>query len=127
MYTRRSFLFFSLLALVSCVGCGEAQIKAHGTVKFSDGTPLTCGIVVFTTPQFQYMGKVEQDGSFQLGGLVEKGGLPAGSYKVSIQNAIVNDQLVIPVKYTSDVTSGLSFEVTKESAKNPLVITLDKD
>jgi len=127
MSIRQSFLFFGLALLVSCAGCGEAQIKAHGTVEFSDGSPLTAGIVVFTTPQLQYTGMIGQDGSFQLGGLVEKGGLPAGSYKVSIQNAIVNDQLVIPVKYTSDVTSGLSFEITKESAKNPLVITLERE
>ena len=126
MCIRPCFLFFGLLVLASCYGCGESQIKATGTVKFDDGTPLNCGTVVFATPQFQYTGHLEQDGSFRLGGLVEKGGLPAGSYKVSIQNAIVNDQLIIPIKYTSDVTSGLSFEITKESAKNPLPITLNK-
>ena len=127
MITRQSTFFFGLLVLVSCIGCGEAQIKAHGTVKFSDGAPLTLGIVVFATSQFQYTGKIEQDGSFQLGGLVQKGGLPVGSYKVSIQNAIENDKLVIPSKYTSDVTSGISFEITKESTKTPLVITLDRE
>ena len=127
MLTRQSFLFFGLLALVSCVGCGEAQIKAHGTVKFDDGTPLTVGIIVLSNPQFQYTGMIGQDGSFQLGGLVEKGGLPAGSYRVSIQNAIVNDQLAIPVKYTSTETSGISVEITQESARNPLAITLTRE
>jgi len=126
MLTKQSFLFFGLLALASCVGCGGGQIKAHGTVKFTDGTPLTHGIVVFATPQHQYTGKIEQDGSFRLGGLVEKGGLPVGSYKVSIQNAMMGDELIIPVKYTSDSSSGISFEITNESAKNPLTITLDK-
>ena len=126
MLIRKYFLGFGLLVLLACCGCGEAQIKASGTVKFDDGTPLSCGIVVFANPQHQYTGEIEKDGSFQLGGLVEKGGLPVGSYTVSIQNAIENDQLAIPVKYTSDVTSGLSFEITKESSKNPIQITLDK-
>ena len=126
MYIRQYFLFLGLLVLVSCSGCGEPQIKASGTVKFEDGSPLTCGIVVLSNSQFQYTGKIESDGSFQLGGLVEKGGLPAGSYTASIQNAMEDDKLVIPVRYTSDVSSGLSFEITKESAKNPLVITLSK-
>jgi len=126
MFFRQSFQFFSLFVLVACIGCGEPQIKAHGVVQFEDGTPLNCGVVVFATPQLQYTGKIEQDGTFQLGGLVEKGGLPIGSYKVSIQNAIMNDKPMIPAKYTSDVTSGISFEVVKESAKESLTIILEK-
>ena len=126
MFFRQSFLLLGLFVLASCVGCGEPQIKAHGIVQFEDGTPLPCGTVVFATPQLQYTGKIEQDGTFKLGGLVENGGLPIGSYKVSIQNAIMNDKPIIPAKYTSDVTSGISFEIVKESSKEPLTITLEK-
>ena len=127
MLFRQSLLFLGLIALVvSCVGCGEAQIRAHGTVQFEDGAPLTVGIVVFSNPQSQYTGMIAQDGSFQLGGIVEGGGLPAGSYSVSIQNAILNDESIIPVRYTSAGTSGINFEVTRETARNPLVITLTR-
>ena len=126
MFFRQGFLFLGLLVLASCVGCGKPQIKAHGVIQFEDGTPLNCGIVVFATPQLQYTGKIEQDGTFQLGGLVAKEGLPIGSYKISIQNAIVNNKPIIPAKYTSDVTSGISFAITKETAKTPLTITLEK-
>jgi len=126
MFFKQSFLLLGLCVLASCIGCGSPNIKAHGIVQFEDGTPLTCGIVVFATPQLQYTGRIEQDGTFQLGGLVAKGGLPIGAYTVSIQDAFADDVLVIPTKYTSDVTSGIAFEIVKESSKGPLTITLEK-
>ncbi len=125
MFTNISRRFFpacfGLLACLLLTGCGSGNIKVGGSVKFSDGTPLNCGTVLFETPANQYVGHIKSDGTYTVSGLKENDGLPAGSYKVAVTgaNEYVRDEegnevekSLIDSKYTSTSTSELTFEVT---------------
>ena len=78
-------LFFSTLILFSLflVGCSDGKVPLKGKVVFSDDqSPLTVGTVVFTTDTFSARGDVTSDGTYVMGSVSAKDGLPPGTYKV---------------------------------------------
>ncbi|MDR1963058.1 MAG: hypothetical protein LBQ50_04720 [Planctomycetaceae bacterium] len=77
-----------VLLFVSFMGCGRGYVSFGGKVTFEeDGSPLTVGTVVFTTNTFQAEGAIHSDGTYRLGSLSEKDGLPPGTYKVFVIGA----------------------------------------
>ncbi|MDR0609836.1 MAG: hypothetical protein LBG58_06980 [Planctomycetaceae bacterium] len=112
---------FSLTILL-LTGCGD-KVGLSGKVTFSDdGSPLSVGTVCFETDTFLARGTLKADGSYVVGSLSEKDGLPAGSYKVYISGAeqeIGQDkegmalmEPLIDTKFSSASSSGLSIDVT---------------
>jgi hypothetical protein len=131
------FLAFSLLLSLTA-GCNR-NVPMSGRVTFADnGEPLTVGTVVFAGTASQARGNIEPDGTFQLGFLGEKDGLPKGDYKVYIDNAnryengemvdgILSNQTVIPLispKFADAETSGLS--ITVDGSTNTFDIQVER-
>ncbi|MDR1140810.1 MAG: hypothetical protein LBL62_03890 [Planctomycetaceae bacterium] len=117
----------SLCVLLS--GCGNGYISFGGKITFEeDGSPLTLGTVVFTTDTFQAEGMIHSDGTYQLGSLSQKDGLPPGNYKVFVTGAgnIVNEKFIslIDLTFTDRNTTPLLCEVT--SGKHTFDFTVKK-
>ena len=78
---------FTLVALLFA-GCGQ-NVRLTGTVTFSDdGSPLTTGTVVFIKDGTMSRGDIKPDGTFVVGSLGERDGLPPGTYNVHISGAL---------------------------------------
>ena len=76
-----------LMFLVSLVGCGKNQ-RLGGTVTYSDdGSPVTIGMVCFSTDSFYARGKLDDKGYYQLGTESVGNGIPQGTYKVYIADS----------------------------------------
>jgi hypothetical protein len=115
---RTVFLFLSMLLIFGCSG----NVKVGGKVTFlDDGSPLTAGTVYFGTETFEARGDLRSDGTYDLGSLYEKDGLPKGKYQVSVRNAFLGSgEEAIPLideKYASGTTSGITFDVTSKTRK----------
>jgi hypothetical protein len=72
-----------LQLLLTTVGCSD-KMSVFGKVTFTDGTPLTTGEVRFESSGFLAAGKIQPDGSYQVGTTSDTDGIPKGTYKVSI-------------------------------------------
>jgi len=113
--------FTILLALI--VGC-SGNVALRGTVTFSDdGTPVTAGTVTFRKGDGHIArGRIQEDGTYNVGFEREANGLPPGQYMVAISDARVivgqhpgSDDLIweqlIDMRYENPETSGLAVEV----------------
>ncbi len=68
---------------------------------------------------------ISPDGSFKLGGLKPGNGLPPGTYRGAVLNALGDDEYsLIADKFSSPQLSGLVFEVSKNS-QEPLKIVVE--
>ena len=65
-----------LLLLVGCGGSGGQTI--NGKISFTDGAPLSRGVVVLVSEEFSYRGVVTPDGSYEVLGV------QSGTYNVAI-------------------------------------------
>jgi hypothetical protein len=122
----KRWLFFAMI-LLTTLGCSD-KITVKGTVKFSDGEPLTKGEVFFgnAAGTHQYYGSIKPDGSFSLGGLKDGEGIPAGKYSVWLVRVNlteygtdergrgwVNETIIVDPRFEQPQTSGLSFDIDK--------------
>ena len=120
--TKNKMLLVSLLSLLALTGCSD-MVKLKGKVVYSDdGSPLTTGMVCFETDTYNARGELSSDGTFEMGSYKDNDGLPPGTYRVFISNALkvigtdarglnVYESL-IDEKFTSGSTSGITVEVT---------------
>jgi len=109
------------------VGCGN-HCAVSGKVSFPDGTPLSVGEVAFETGTFFATGAIKSDGTYTMGTPSKPGGgIPRGTYRVSLQGVIKPTVEFVPgshvpkitppkefpidQKFTSTSTSGLTCEV----------------
>jgi len=105
-------------------------------VRFADGEPLQKGRVVVDSPdrKTSSWGMIMPDGTFVMGTRTSKDGVPAGSYRVFIINAMsdLSPELMVdsveasraresfrskPLihgRYSNKETSGISFDVPKQ-------------
>lgn len=113
---------FLLLGLLTLTGCGD-KVHVTGKVTFSDdGSPLPVGMILFETDHYLARGKLKPDGTYNVDSVSKRDGLPPGFYRVSISGAVeemvsgkdgsIMMQPLIDEKYTSNVNSGLTIEIT---------------
>jgi len=115
-------------ALLSGAGCGKSVYPVRGTVRFKDGTPLKVGRVIADSgdPQVGSWGYIREDGTFELGTFSHNDGVPPGTYRVWIENAVTSpppggdpttfvSRPLIHSRFTDKESSGLTFEVPKET------------
>jgi len=92
MYWKALATLGMSIAVVMMAGCGSGGGKNTHTVKgkvtFSDGSPLTKGIVVFASPGGVAQGEIQSDGSYSLGSYGSSDGAPAGDYVVYLSGPI---------------------------------------
>src|SRR5688572_17753990 len=121
-----AYRFAGLAALLLLAGCdqGPAVGEVSGTVTFR-GQPVTEGRVSFTHAEAGYGADalLERDGTFNVS--TDEGGLPTGSYRVSVTPLVVMDSSDphtppvgvekqardIPKKYRDESTSGFTASV----------------
>jgi hypothetical protein len=117
--------------MILLVGCArtEPTIAVKGKVLV-DGQPLTFGTIVFTpdaakgnTSMHEPRGKLDATGVYEAKQSKDQPGMASGWYKVSISAQKMKDAKdpysyasVIPNRYASPETSGLSVEVTAHAA-----------
>ncbi|MDR1962501.1 MAG: carboxypeptidase-like regulatory domain-containing protein [Planctomycetaceae bacterium] len=94
---------FHLILLLTLTGCSD-KIKLSGKVTYPDGEPLKTGTIMFSKPDFLARAHIKADGSYDVGSLSAKDGLPPGKYKVFITGAIesvsVTEKPSVPQKNT---------------------------
>jgi len=124
---KNGILFVLLLILVVLAGC-SGKVKLKGKVTYSDdGSPVPIGTVGFETDTYSARGTLSPDGTFDVGSLGEKDGLPPGTYRVSVTGAEkvigqgayganIYEPLIDP-KYTRGSTSGLTIDVNASTRK----------
>ncbi len=119
------------------IGCsGKYPVK--GKVQFSDGSPLTGGVVIFEDEKGLSSGysEVAPDGSFEITFDEPLDGLPKGSYRVAVRPpspyTLTEEQKRtspplggIARKYLQPETSGILIRI--EGARTDLVVELEKD
>ena len=136
-------LIYTLFVLLLLTGCSD-KIKLGGKVTFPDGEPLETGTILFSKSDFLARAHIKPDGTYDVGSLGQKDGLPAGTYKVFITGAlktieiapkgdapkIVNEmgdgevkqtegfKPLIAQKYTSEETTPLTVTVPSVRAYN---------
>ncbi|MCL2623227.1 MAG: hypothetical protein FWD31_06110 [Planctomycetaceae bacterium] len=87
MYTRTFFFILTVLMFMA-VGCGD-NVPMRGKVTFSDdNSPLTAGMVSFTSDTLLARGHLKPNGTYVIGTNTEKDGLPKGTYIVTISDAV---------------------------------------
>jgi hypothetical protein len=122
----KNFACFSFVFIIFILNGCNSNIQFGGKITFSeDGSPLTRGVVCFETDTFAARGNLTPDGTYILGSVAEKDGLPAGKYRVYIAGALKENGLdkynqpiyepVIDTKYASKETSGLECNVNKST------------
>ncbi|MDR2757196.1 MAG: carboxypeptidase-like regulatory domain-containing protein [Planctomycetaceae bacterium] len=115
-------IFALLFVCVCAIGCGNNQ-RLSGKVTFSeDGSPLTVGVVCFENTKTGSLGRgtINTNGTYVVGFESDKNGIPKGTYKVFITNAMqekgldqktgmpITEPLIDP-KYSNANTSGVTF------------------
>jgi hypothetical protein len=121
--------FMASVMVVLLAGCGRRDLhRVQGVVRFADGQPLTTGRVVLDYgPQAVHggWGYIHGDGTFTLGSFTENDGVRAGAVRVAIINAIATEpgrdpsvfktKPLIHSRFESPATSGLSFEIPRQT------------
>ena len=143
----KHFAFLAILALlsISLVGCSGNK-PLQGTVKFEDGTPLTVGMVNFVSSEHGLSrGRIQSDGSFQVGSVRDTDGLPPGTYKIYITGAfeaietpagpVQRDEmgnviesagamrLLIALRYVTEENTPLTVEIPAPGNRHDIVVT----
>ena len=80
-------LLYTLFVILLLSGC-SGNAKLGGKVSFSDGEPLTSGMIIFSNAERLARAFIKPDGTYDVGSLFDKDGLPSGKYKVYITGAV---------------------------------------
>ena len=94
-----------------------------GKVTYDDGSPLDMGLVIVENETFMARGEIKSDGSYVIGSVADRDGIPPGEYNVYITGAAKEvgrkpngdplRELLIEPKYRSPDTSELSINIQK--------------
>ncbi|MDR1479362.1 MAG: hypothetical protein LBJ00_10520 [Planctomycetaceae bacterium] len=112
-------LIFAACAVLFCVGCSK-NISVSGTVKYTDGAPVTMGAVMFSQPDYVGAAPIQPDGSYIVSGDKAASGIPRGEYKVCVtaSTPTMNPPAgweagvsMIDKKYSDPEMSGLTLKV----------------
>ncbi|UUO05357.1 hypothetical protein M4951_18485 [Blastopirellula sp. J2-11] len=136
-FLKSSFGLVALASFLACaVGCGDDSMHpVQGHIHFVDGSPLKTGRVVLDggDTNTSSWGLIHPDGSFQVGTLDVDDGVPAGVYRVYIENAMslppdnwgdrdFTPKLLIHPKFMDPEQSGLSIEVPAKSTSWEIIV-----
>lgn len=121
------FLVMGALLLVGCSGDTADLVKVAGKVTY-DGAPVTVGNVQFLPAAENAglqpaTGMIKEDGSYEMTS-VHGTGVQPGNYQVSVSSMESIDitetpmppKYLVPEKYSTPQTSGLTIEVKDGSA-----------
>ncbi|MDR0608957.1 MAG: carboxypeptidase-like regulatory domain-containing protein [Planctomycetaceae bacterium] len=115
MLKKTIFCFALTAILLLFSGCGNGKYGLSGKVTLTDGTPLSGGEVYFQKDAYEARGTLKPDGTYVVGSISEKDGLPKGKYNVYVY--IFGQQKLIDKKYSSPNTSGITVEVPVPGGK----------
>jgi len=128
---KNSIIFSLSLALLLLVGCGGGKVGMSGRVIYSDDkSPLPMGTVYLETDTFLARGNIQSDGTFVVGSLGERDGLPPGTYRVSIRDAMrsigqdANGDTIYEPLIDPNSAAGLTVEIT--STTRDFTIEVDR-
>ena len=137
------FKLFALLVLALCIGCSE-NVSLRGTVLDENGNPITIGVVNFVSEQGLSRAQIQSDGSYVVGTLKERDGLPRGTYRVYVTNAEIyvpsqapprvdamghvspampDTRPLIASRYTTEATTPIIVEVPAPGNRFDIVVT----
>jgi hypothetical protein len=126
---------FAVLFCLALSGCGN-RVNLQGKVTFSDdGSPLTCGMVLFDDGQIVARGPIGSDGTYAVGVERDNDGIPPGTYKVSIVDAaetIPSGSEYVPPSYKKLIDDKYFFaesselQVTVEPSTKRFDIVVDR-
>ncbi len=89
MRYRDAFPCFLILLTATFIGCGgrESLHCVRGHVRFSDGSPVTAGVVecYSVSGAISRQALLDQDGAFQIGSPNGRDGLVSGTHQVLIR------------------------------------------
>ncbi|WP_131282331.1 carboxypeptidase-like regulatory domain-containing protein [Blastopirellula marina] len=76
-----------MLHLTGCSPGGIATYPTSGKVTYTDGSPVTGGLIIFADSEqnISSEGVIESDGSYYMGTYSGDDGVPQGNYQVTIQ------------------------------------------
>jgi hypothetical protein len=120
---------FLLCILVGCSGSHERETEKVSGVVTLDGKPMTQGTVMFVPETGRAgLGVIGSDGAYQLTTYKPDDGALVGHHKVSVaipegSETRPTRSIVIPRRYMSAESSGLTFEV-KAGAENRIDLKL---
>jgi len=146
MKASRLIIFVVLLAMMPLIGC-SGNVSLRGTVVLDDGTPVTTGAICFTDGTNMARGTINPDGTFEMGSVGMRDGLPPGTYTVyffgiqvpgpantittvdAMGNVVEIEVMgsrppLIDPRYERPETSGLQVEVTRQT--RTMDFTLDR-
>lgn len=132
------FLLMPVL-LAACSNGGVATYRTGGKVVFTDGKPLTGGVVEFRAVGGQNRvtarGPIQPDGSFRLSTFRNNDGAVEGEHSALVcppqpvqepgTPVLKNIPLIIDPRFTRFETSGLKFTVTNDPAKNEFTLQVE--
>jgi hypothetical protein len=126
-FSLRCGMTLATLLTLSLAGCAGSKFHpVRGRVHYADGSPLIAGRVVADLggPAGSW-GIVRPDGRFVMGTRADDDGVPAGKFRVCIENAVtpppasLSDAYVakplVHARFTKFETSGLEFEVPRQA------------
>jgi hypothetical protein len=119
------------VGLLAVAGCGRRDLyPVSGTVRLTDGSPVTSGRVVLDYGMGSThggWGYIKPDGTFTLGSLTQTDGVRAGTVRVAITFAYGLDgdpgrdltspkvKALVHPRFENPETSGLSFEIPRQT------------
>ena len=121
----KKFVFYLFVIVVGlAIGCGP-NVSLRGKVTFADGTPLETGMVIVANDNVLSRGEIQPNGSYVIGSLSKKDGIPKGEYQVYITGAAkvigtkpngdpIRESL-IERKFTRPDESGLTIKLEKST------------
>jgi len=114
-----------LVGILAVVGCGRSNLhRVAGRVSFADGSPVKAGrVVVEYGDGRSAWGSVKSDGSFTIGTQREGDGMRAGTFRVTVKDAIVpvekgepgEFKAIVHKRFADPATSGLEFTVPEKT------------
>ncbi|MCC9604778.1 hypothetical protein LOC68_26305 [Blastopirellula sp. JC732] len=148
---KKTIALFAVYLLAAASGCGSQTSSVTGMITLSNGSPVTRGRIIFTSPELQVSanGSIESDGSYQLSTYDLNDGTLPGNYVVTVvamepdNRQLVGEELstkdramgrsatrrvgaepksIVALKYSNPNTSGLTAEVTRGSCKIDFVL-----
>jgi hypothetical protein len=128
MIKMKRYLFILLLPFLMIIlfiaGCDTKQ-RLTGKVTFSDGKPLQYGTIYFTSETYLSRATLRNDGTYDVGSLGNKDGLPPGTYKVYIVGAVTDGEAVLVTDSVAPAVGDDNTTTPSQSYTYPIIPLID--